>query len=372
MSVHELIELVRAAARIPVRHEVDPARVRAHDVPEVRGSAERLRAATGWRPEIPLEQHRRRRARGVAGGARGHAVTAARSRSSWSPTTAPATSRDTLGALVPQLRDGDELIVVDNGSRDATAAAVRAAAPQAWIVEQDNRGFAGGAAPARRWPPRTAAVPQPGRAAGAGCLDELRRVAGERPDWGAWQALVTMEGGHTHQHRRQRHALPGDGLGGTLRPAGRPTRPREPDEVVLRLGRRAGRCGARPGSASAGSTSATSCTARTSTCGCGSGSAGFGGGDRAGGAGRARLRLREGRAQVVPARAQSLVDDPGRLPGPPAGPARPGAAGRRAGACSWSRHGAAGWAPEAALPGRRGARAARDAGPAPGGPGDAA
>ena len=56
VSVRELIELVRAAARIPVRHEVDPARVRAHDVPEVRGSAERLRAVTGWTPEIPLEQ----------------------------------------------------------------------------------------------------------------------------------------------------------------------------------------------------------------------------------------------------------------------------------------------------------------------------
>ena len=56
VSVRELIELVRAAARIPVRHEVDPARVRGHDVPEVRGSAERLRAATGWTPEIPLER----------------------------------------------------------------------------------------------------------------------------------------------------------------------------------------------------------------------------------------------------------------------------------------------------------------------------
>ena len=56
VSVRELIELVRAAARIPVRHEIDPARVRAHDVPEVRGSAERLREATGWTPEIPLEQ----------------------------------------------------------------------------------------------------------------------------------------------------------------------------------------------------------------------------------------------------------------------------------------------------------------------------
>jgi GDP-4-dehydro-6-deoxy-D-mannose reductase len=56
VSVRELIELVRETARIPVRHEVDPARVRAHDVPEVRGSAERLRAACGWTPEIPLER----------------------------------------------------------------------------------------------------------------------------------------------------------------------------------------------------------------------------------------------------------------------------------------------------------------------------
>jgi GDP-4-dehydro-6-deoxy-D-mannose reductase len=56
VPVLELIELVRAAARVPVRHEVDETRVRAHDVPEVRGSAELLRAATGWRPEIPLER----------------------------------------------------------------------------------------------------------------------------------------------------------------------------------------------------------------------------------------------------------------------------------------------------------------------------
>ncbi len=56
VSVRDLIELVRSAARIPVRHEVDPARVRGHDVPEVRGSAERLRAATGWEPEIPLQR----------------------------------------------------------------------------------------------------------------------------------------------------------------------------------------------------------------------------------------------------------------------------------------------------------------------------
>jgi GDP-4-dehydro-6-deoxy-D-mannose reductase len=53
--VRSLVELARRAARVEVRHEVDAQRVRRHDVPEVRGSAQRLAAATGWRPEIPLE-----------------------------------------------------------------------------------------------------------------------------------------------------------------------------------------------------------------------------------------------------------------------------------------------------------------------------
>jgi GDP-4-dehydro-6-deoxy-D-mannose reductase len=55
-SVGGIVELARQAARIEVRHEVDPERVRAHDVPEVRGSAERLRELTGWEPELPLER----------------------------------------------------------------------------------------------------------------------------------------------------------------------------------------------------------------------------------------------------------------------------------------------------------------------------
>ena len=55
-SVRELIELVREATRIPVRHEADETKIRAADVPEVRGSAEKLRAATGWKPEIPIRQ----------------------------------------------------------------------------------------------------------------------------------------------------------------------------------------------------------------------------------------------------------------------------------------------------------------------------
>ncbi len=54
--VSTLVELAASAARVDVQHEVDSDRVRPHDVPEVRGSAERLAEASGWRPEIPLEQ----------------------------------------------------------------------------------------------------------------------------------------------------------------------------------------------------------------------------------------------------------------------------------------------------------------------------
>lgn len=56
VSVRDLLELLSRAARVEVRHEVDPERVRPHDVPEIRGSNERIRAAAGWKPEIPLEQ----------------------------------------------------------------------------------------------------------------------------------------------------------------------------------------------------------------------------------------------------------------------------------------------------------------------------
>jgi GDP-4-dehydro-6-deoxy-D-mannose reductase len=50
-QVQLLAELI---APIEVRHEVDPDRVRAHEVLDLSGSHERLTAATGWRPEISL------------------------------------------------------------------------------------------------------------------------------------------------------------------------------------------------------------------------------------------------------------------------------------------------------------------------------
>jgi GDP-4-dehydro-6-deoxy-D-mannose reductase len=53
-SAAELVAGLAEAAGVRVEHVVDPALVRAHEVIELRGSYERLRAATGWEPEIPL------------------------------------------------------------------------------------------------------------------------------------------------------------------------------------------------------------------------------------------------------------------------------------------------------------------------------
>jgi GDP-4-dehydro-6-deoxy-D-mannose reductase len=55
-SVAELVQAVSAHARVPVRHEVDPARLRANDARTMLGSHERLTEATGWRPEVPLDR----------------------------------------------------------------------------------------------------------------------------------------------------------------------------------------------------------------------------------------------------------------------------------------------------------------------------
>ncbi len=55
-TVAEIVEHARRAARAEIRHEVDPSRVRAHDVAEVRGSPGLLTETSGWSPAIPLEQ----------------------------------------------------------------------------------------------------------------------------------------------------------------------------------------------------------------------------------------------------------------------------------------------------------------------------
>jgi GDP-4-dehydro-6-deoxy-D-mannose reductase len=55
-STAELIATLAAVAGVGLQHEIDPALLRPHEVMEVRGSFDALREATGWEPEIPLEQ----------------------------------------------------------------------------------------------------------------------------------------------------------------------------------------------------------------------------------------------------------------------------------------------------------------------------
>ncbi len=55
-------EIIRAGqangeiAGVDVDHQVNPDLVRDHEVMEIRGANDKLRAATGWEPRIPLEQ----------------------------------------------------------------------------------------------------------------------------------------------------------------------------------------------------------------------------------------------------------------------------------------------------------------------------
>jgi GDP-4-dehydro-6-deoxy-D-mannose reductase len=54
-SARELIAGLGHAAGVEIDHVVDQSLVRPHEVMEIRGSAARLHALTGWEPEIPLE-----------------------------------------------------------------------------------------------------------------------------------------------------------------------------------------------------------------------------------------------------------------------------------------------------------------------------
>ncbi|MCX7622424.1 MAG: GDP-mannose 4,6-dehydratase [Thermomicrobium sp.] len=52
----DVVERLLALARVRIRVEQDPGRLRPVDVRVLRGDASALHAATGWRPEIPLER----------------------------------------------------------------------------------------------------------------------------------------------------------------------------------------------------------------------------------------------------------------------------------------------------------------------------
>ena len=55
VSIEEVARRLLAVAGVDLEIVVDPARVRPVDLPELRGDAARLHAATGWEPEIALD-----------------------------------------------------------------------------------------------------------------------------------------------------------------------------------------------------------------------------------------------------------------------------------------------------------------------------
>jgi GDP-4-dehydro-6-deoxy-D-mannose reductase len=56
LAISDLADRLVAAAHHPMRLEEDPARQRQVDVPVLRGDAAKLHKATGWEPEIPIDQ----------------------------------------------------------------------------------------------------------------------------------------------------------------------------------------------------------------------------------------------------------------------------------------------------------------------------
>jgi GDP-4-dehydro-6-deoxy-D-mannose reductase len=56
VSMARVVELLVGLARVPIEVERDESRVRPAEIPRLAGDPSRVRAATGWRPEIPLEQ----------------------------------------------------------------------------------------------------------------------------------------------------------------------------------------------------------------------------------------------------------------------------------------------------------------------------
>lgn len=105
----------------------------------------------------------------------------------------------TLPALLPELGEGDELIVFDNGSSDGTPDSVVALAPEARIVRSGgNLGFAAGCNEAARHARgELLVVLNPDAAPRPGFGEAIRRPWLEERGWAAWQALVADGDGAT-------------------------------------------------------------------------------------------------------------------------------------------------------------------------------
>ena len=103
----------------------------------------------------------------------------------------------TLPALLAELGEGDELIVVDNDSPDDSAAVVRELAPAAKLVRMGrNAGFSGGCnVGAAEASGDLLVILNPDAAPLPGWGESIRLPWREGRGWAAWQALVAEAGG---------------------------------------------------------------------------------------------------------------------------------------------------------------------------------
>ena len=105
----------------------------------------------------------------------------------------------TLPALLPELAQGDELILVENKAGDGSAELVGELAPAAKIVRMGrNTGFAGGCnAGAEAAGGDLLVILNPDAAPRPGFGEAIRRPWQEGRGWAAWQALVADGEGET-------------------------------------------------------------------------------------------------------------------------------------------------------------------------------
>ena len=197
--------------------------------------------------------------------------------SSSSPTTAPTRSAgDAARRCGRSSRADDELVVVDNASRDDTAAAARdalAGADRARAGREPRLRRRLQRGRRRRRPRRCCSSSTPTRcrrrAASTRCAPRRARTrAGARG-----RRSCSLPGGERGQHARRRRALARLRLGGRAATRRPPTRERAATTTVgFAVGRGAGRAARGVGRGRRLRRPATSCTARTSTCRCGCGS----------------------------------------------------------------------------------------------------
>ena len=159
-------------------------------------------------------------------------------------TTAPTHLPGTLAALQPQLGDGDEVVIVDNASRDDTAAVARAAAPRRRVLEPARTSASPAAATRARRRRRAPllAPAQPRRGARAGLPGRPARGGATRTRAGARgrRSSRCPGGEHVNTAGNVVHWL-GFGWAGGCDAAGRRRVERADHDGRLRLGRRARR-----------------------------------------------------------------------------------------------------------------------------------